>query len=48
LADAICEILTYPSLSTSLCENSKEELQDITWAKAAKKVKAIYETELRK
>ncbi|AYB33007.1 glycosyltransferase family 4 protein [Chryseolinea soli] len=42
LANAICNVLAHESLSTTLRENSKSEIQQITWSKAAKKIKTIY------
>jgi glycosyltransferase involved in cell wall biosynthesis len=47
LANAICAVLAYPSLAKSLSENSKHELEEITWRKAAKKLKVVYEKQLR-
>jgi len=46
LANAICNVLAYESLSTSLRENSKNKLLDITWTKAARKTKSIYREQL--
>jgi glycogen(starch) synthase len=43
LANAICNVLAYESLSTSLRENSRNKLLDLTWAKAARKTKSIYQ-----
>jgi len=42
LANAICNVLAHESLSTTLRRNSKDEIQDITWGKTAKKIKSIY------
>jgi len=42
LANAICNVLAHESLSATLRENSKQEIQDITWSKTAKKIKTIY------
>jgi len=42
LADAICNILQHKSLSTTLQKNSLETIKNITWNKAAKKIKSIY------
>lgn len=42
LANAICNVLAHESLSATLRENSKDEIQHITWSKAAKKIKTIY------
>lgn len=43
LADAICSVLKYGSLSGMLKKNSNEEIKKITWSKAAKKIKHIYD-----
>lgn len=42
LANAICSILQYESLSTTLKKNSGNEIKEITWNKAAKKLNTIY------
>ena len=42
LANAICGILQHKSLSRTLQKNGLEEIQHITWNKAAKKIKSIY------
>lgn len=42
LADAMCNLLKYKSLSNMLKTHSKQELTNITWKQAAKKVNAIY------
>jgi glycosyltransferase involved in cell wall biosynthesis len=42
LADAICNVLAYDSLSSTLRKNSQQEISNITWDKAAKKVNTIY------
>jgi glycosyltransferase involved in cell wall biosynthesis len=42
LADAICSILKYGSLSGTLRKNSNEEIKNITWLNAAKKIKNLY------
>jgi glycosyltransferase involved in cell wall biosynthesis len=42
LADAICSILKYGSLSGTLKKNSNEEIKNITWINAAKKIKNLY------
>lgn len=42
LADAMCNLLKYKSLSNMLKTQSKQELTNITWKQAAKKVNAIY------
>lgn len=43
LADAICSVLKYGSLSGTLKKNSHEEIKKITWLKAAKKIQHIYD-----
>jgi glycogen synthase len=47
LAEAICAILSYPTLSKILNEYSKEELQEITWEKASQKIVKIYDHQLK-
>jgi len=42
LANAICSVLKYESLSTSLKNNSVKEIKNITWKRAAKKINKIY------
>jgi glycogen(starch) synthase len=42
LANAICSVLQYESLSTTLIKNGGKEIKEITWNKAAKKLKTIY------
>jgi len=42
LAEAICSVLQYDSLSRALIENGGNEIKEITWSKAAKKLKTIY------
>jgi glycosyltransferase involved in cell wall biosynthesis len=42
LAAAICSVLKYKSLSNTLKKNSGEELGDITWNRAAKKLTQLY------
>ncbi len=42
LADAMCNILKYQSLSNTLRNKSKEEISGITWELAAKKINALY------
>lgn len=42
LANAICGVLAYESLSTTLRKNSREAVKELTWNKSAKKVKALY------
>ena len=42
LAEAICSVLKYGSLSGTLRKNSNEEIKKITWSKAAKKIKDLY------
>lgn len=42
LANAICNVLAYDSLSSTLQKNAQEEIKKITWDKAARKLKHIY------
>jgi glycogen(starch) synthase len=42
LANAICNVLAYGSLSSTLQKNAQEEIKKITWDKAARKLKHIY------
>ena len=42
LADAMCNILTYQSLSGMLTTKSKNEIGNVTWEHAAEKVNSIY------
>lgn len=42
LANAICTVLKYKSLSETLRKNAKQAVRQITWRKAAKKVNRIY------
>jgi glycogen synthase len=42
LAEAICSVLHYKSLSQALIENGGKEIKEITWNKTARKLKAIY------
>ncbi|MBL0740596.1 glycosyltransferase family 4 protein [Chryseolinea lacunae] len=42
LANAICTVLAYKSLSSTLRKNSKHEIKNITWAKPARKIKTLY------
>ena len=43
LAEAICSVLRFKSLANTLRKNSAEELKEITWTKAALKLKRIYD-----
>ena len=43
LAEAICDVLRFKSLANTLRENGVEELKNITWDKAAKKLIDLYE-----
>jgi glycosyltransferase involved in cell wall biosynthesis len=43
LADAVCSVLQYKSLSNTLKENSQAEIRNITWSKAGNKIKDLYE-----
>jgi glycosyltransferase involved in cell wall biosynthesis len=42
LADAICSILKYKSLSRTLTSNGAAEISDISWNSAAKKLSQLY------
>jgi glycosyltransferase involved in cell wall biosynthesis len=42
LAEAICSVLKYKSLSKTLRKNSAEEIKNISWNKAAQKIKTLY------
>lgn len=42
LAEAICNVLRFKSLSNTLKKNGAEQLKDITWEKAAKKLTTLY------
>ena len=42
LSQAICSVLQYKSLSDTLKKNSAEEINTVTWDKAAKKLNLIY------
>jgi glycogen(starch) synthase len=42
LADAICNILQYESLSKTLKSTSHEELRKLTWGRAARKINQLY------
>ena len=42
LADAICNVLQYKSLTTTLRKHGMEEIKNISWNKTAKKIKRIY------
>jgi glycogen(starch) synthase len=42
LANAICSVLKYESLSMTLKKNSSREIKNITWIRAAKKLNTIY------
>jgi glycogen synthase len=42
LAEAICSVLKYKSLSRTLKKNSYEEIKNISWSKAANKIKNLY------
>lgn len=43
LAAAICSVLRYDSLSRTLRQNSKKHIEHLTWDKAARDVKAVYD-----
>jgi glycogen(starch) synthase len=42
LAEAICNVLRFKSLAETLKKNGAEQIKDITWDKAAKKLTALY------
>jgi glycogen(starch) synthase len=42
IADAICGVLKYESLSNVLKQNGKKEIENITWQIASQKLKKIY------
>ncbi len=42
LAEAICNVLRFRSLANTLKQNSSEQIKDITWEKAAKKLTRLY------
>ncbi|HEX8041523.1 MAG TPA: glycosyltransferase, partial [Chryseosolibacter sp.] len=42
LADAICNVLRFRSLANTLRKNSSEQIKEITWDKAAKKLTRLY------
>lgn len=42
LAEAICDVLRFKSLANTLRKNGTEELKNITWDKAAKKLTHLY------
>jgi len=42
LADAICSVLAYDSLSKTLRENGRKEIENLTWDRAAIKVNKVY------
>ena len=42
LAEAICSVLKYKSLSKTLKKNSSAEIKNISWTKASQKIKTLY------
>lgn len=42
LAEAICSVLRFKSLANTLKKNGSEEIRNITWEKAAKKLTTLY------
>jgi len=42
LAEAICNLLRFKSLANTLKKNSSEQVKNITWEKAAKKLTTLY------
>jgi glycosyltransferase involved in cell wall biosynthesis len=43
MAEAICSVLKYRSLSKMLRKKSAEEIKNLSWNKAAKKIKNLYD-----
>jgi glycosyltransferase involved in cell wall biosynthesis len=43
LADSICSILAYPALASSMAQNARHSLKEVTWERAANRVIAVYE-----
>ena len=43
MADAIYGLITYPALSKMFAQKGLEEVTNLKWNDAAKKVKAVYE-----
>ena len=43
MAEAICSVLRYKGLSTTLKKNSIKAIKNISWEKAAKKIKTLYD-----
>ena len=43
LAESICSVLKYKSLSTMLKSTSESEIRQLSWDKSALKLKALYE-----
>jgi glycosyltransferase involved in cell wall biosynthesis len=43
LADSICSVLKYKSLSSMLKKRGEKEVKDLSWEKAAIKLKSLYE-----
>jgi glycosyltransferase involved in cell wall biosynthesis len=42
LAEAICNVLRFKSLANTLKKNGSEQIKDITWDKAARKLTTLY------
>lgn len=42
LASAICSVLRYGSLATALTQNGREEVKEMSWGKAARKINKLY------
>lgn len=43
LAGKICAVLTYEALAREMVERSREELQAVTWERAARQIEEVYE-----
>ncbi len=42
MANKICAVLAYPTMGKVLCENSQEELRQISWYKVAQRINSLY------
>ncbi len=42
MANKICAVLAYPTIGKVLCENSQEELRQISWYKVAQRINSLY------
>ncbi|MEJ1239072.1 glycosyltransferase [Chryseolinea sp. T2] len=43
LANAICSVIAYPKLASTLASNARQELKNLSWGRAALLVKSLYE-----